>query len=609
MNLPPETPPSSPSATPARRSRMRRLLQPIEGQPDIFSREQSFAPPIGRHLDATDRPRGYYIDFSVKAVSPTWPPEWLAAPDRQLHVASVQWALAAWERYLGGDGEAWRKGTLDAAEHLISIQQIEGAHEGAWLQWFPMPHTYRIDPPWPSAITQGEAASLFARLHFETGEEHFAEAARRALRPMRIPISAGGLAAEIDGLPIFEEYPTQPSSHVLNGAVFALWGFYDVAKWLDDAEAEEWYEGGLQGLISILDRYDTGYWSRYDLYPHPVANIASSAYHFLHINQLDLLNRLSPRPELDRVRSRFEAYRESPGHRARAFVQKVGFRTVSPRNKLLAQRLPWNKRFRRRRELDVVVLCYHAVSENWPAALAVTPEALSAQVRYLLDLGYEAITFSEAVLAPQSSKRFAVTFDDAYASVRKRAAPILKDLGIPGTVFVATAFQDRSEPMSWPGTSQWLGGPHDDELRPLGWDGLRQLAESGWEVGSHTHTHPRLTELSDAELLSELRQSRLECERRLGRPCLSLAYPYGDYDPRVVRAAAEAGYANAAGLSSLDREGTAFSYPRIGVYDIDTPRRFRMKLSRTGRRLGGSRLGPMLTRLSRLATGRARAPS
>ena len=343
-----------------------------------------------------------------------------------------------------------------------------------------MPHTYRIDPPWASAIAQGEAASLLVRLHAETGDDFFAEGAARALRPMQVPTARGGLLAELEGgLTFFEEYPTRPASLVLNGGIFALWGFGDVATGLGDASAEEWWRRGVESLLALLDRYDTGYWSRYDLYPHPIANVASGAYQLLHENQLGVLARQTGEVAFARASDRFAAYRASRRGRRRAFLSKAAFRMLVPRNPLLANRTPFTRRAGRRGHEDLVVLCYHGISEEWSSELTVTPAQLEAHVGRMLAKGYSAATFSEAILAPRWRKTFAVTFDDAYASVGRLARPVLDRLGVPATVFVPTAFQDSREPMSWPGIDHWAGGGHRSELRPLGWEQLRELQAGG----------------------------------------------------------------------------------------------------------------------------------
>jgi peptidoglycan/xylan/chitin deacetylase (PgdA/CDA1 family) len=238
---------------------------------------------------------------------------------------------------------------------------------------------------------------------------------------------------------------------------------------------------------------------------------------------------------------------------------------------------------------DVLTLCYHAVAERWPAALSVTAEALESQLRLLVDRGYRGATFSAAVEAPPGERTLAVTFDDAYRSVIERALPILEELGLPGTVFTVTSFAGTDEPMTWPGIDGWLGGPYEPELAPMSWEELGRLAESGWEVGSHTHTHPRLTTLGDAELAEELTHSRALCAERMGRPCRSLAYPYGDHDERVIVAAGRAGYTAAATLNARLFRLEPLRWPRVGVYHVDDLHRFRAKVSPSVRRLRSMR--------------------
>jgi peptidoglycan/xylan/chitin deacetylase (PgdA/CDA1 family) len=71
---------------------------------------------------------------------------------------------------------------------------------------------------------------------------------------------------------------------------------------------------------------------------------------------------------------------------------------------------------------------------------------------------------------------------------------------------------------------------------------LAQWAADGHEVGSHTATHPILTQLSGEALDDELVQSRTALERMLDRPVLSVAYPNGDSNAAVIDATRRAGY-------------------------------------------------------------------
>jgi len=234
---------------------------------------------------------------------------------------------------------------------------------------------------------------------------------------------------------------------------------------------------------------------------------------------------------------------------------------------------------------DVLVLCYHALSPTWPAQLSTTPERFAAQLGHLQRRGWHATTFLDAVQAPRGRRTLAVTFDDAFRSVATLAKPILDELGWPATLFVPTAYPERAGVLSWPGVDQWHDGPHAEELAVLTWPEISELADAGWEIGSHTRTHPRLTTLDDEALSGELQGSRADCEQRLGRPCPTVAYPYGDVDARVVAAAVDAGYEAAAALPSRFNDDRRHEWPRVGVYNKDGLGRFRLKVWRGRRRL------------------------
>ena len=246
---------------------------------------------------------------------------------------------------------------------------------------------------------------------------------------------------------------------------------------------------------------------------------------------------------------------------------------------------------------DVLVLCYHAVSPTWPAPLSVMPDRFRDQLRTLADRGYRGTTFTDAVLGRAKGRRVAITFDDGYRSVLTRAKPILDELGWPATVFVPTEFPGRGEPMRWEGISEWLGTQYEDELLPLAWDELRGLRDAGWEIGSHTRSHPHLTTLGDEELHDELLEARLACEREMGS-CTSIAYPYGDVDRRVVEAAREAGYESGAALPAGRHVRATLAWPRIGVYHGDD-RRFRHKASRVARGLQSTPVGGVARSVAR----------
>jgi heparosan-N-sulfate-glucuronate 5-epimerase len=302
-----------------------------------MSKVSIFHLPVGQHIDP-ERVAGYYIDLRSKAETPTWPPAWFPFPGFHRYIAIGQWGLGCFERFVAGEGEEWLAPVVDAAQHLVDVQESDGA----WPEPEDYPHTLRMRGPWLSGMAQGHCVSLLVRAHREAPSQALADAARAGLRPLTVPSVAGGVEARLDGGTFPEEYPTEPPSFVLNGAIYAVWGAYDVWRGLGDDDAGELFRAMVETLTSNIRRYDLGYWSRYDLYPHPgFINVASSSYHALHINQLQALNLLAPHPELADAAARFESYRESRFNRVRAFAHKGFFRLVVPRNHLLSGRLPW----------------------------------------------------------------------------------------------------------------------------------------------------------------------------------------------------------------------------------------------------------------------------
>jgi peptidoglycan/xylan/chitin deacetylase (PgdA/CDA1 family) len=232
---------------------------------------------------------------------------------------------------------------------------------------------------------------------------------------------------------------------------------------------------------------------------------------------------------------------------------------------------------------DVLVLCYHGVA---PGSLhgEVTPDALHAQLNHLATRGYRWATFTDAVLGSEPERVAAITFDDGIASAVEHGLPLLEDFGAPGTMFLTV------EMLDW-------GGRVDAA-------GATRLAERGWEIGSHTMTHPVLTNVDTVTLEAELHESKRELEQVTGRPCTAVSYPTGRCDGRVVAAARAAGYLAGAALEgAIETRTGPLAWPRVGVRGDDSLKVFRLKCSQAVRRV---RSGPARRPIAVLATGAGR---
>ena len=562
----------------------------------FFSSARVFSLQLGEFIEVGGV-RGYYIDLRMKAQDPGWAPAWVRPGEE--YVDTCQWGLGSYERYLAGHGRRWLEEAVACGEYLLANQERNGPSVGGWRHSKPFPHTFPLRPGWVSAMAQGQGASLFVRLHDETEEDRFADAALRALLPLRVPSAEGGASAELHGHPFPEEYPTTPPSFVLNGGIFALWGLYDVWRGLGDDEAGRSLEGrhrrarpeppplGRGVLVALRPLPASDHEHRELVVPRPPHQPAEGARP----------DRAETRVCRDALPLRgLSGLAELPG----AGVRGQG--GVPPRRPAKGgPRASPSLERETSRLTDVLVLCYHAVSETWPAPLSVTPDSLTQQVEALLERGYVSAAFTSAVLDPPAPRTLAITFDDGFRSVVELALPILARLGVQATLFVPTEQVGADRLLTWPGIDGWLGGPFEQELMSVSWDDARRLASSGWEIGSHTCTHPRLTTLGAGELAGQLARSRERLEDELGRPCTSVAYPYGDVDARVARAAQDAGYAAGAALPSRFQAGARFEWPRVGVYHDDGMRAFSLKTAVGTRRLRASAAWPVVERVGRAA--------
>lgn len=119
------------------------------------------------------------------------------------------------------------------------------------------------------------------------------------------------------------------------------------------------------------------------------------------------------------------------------------------------------------------------------------------------------------VIDPQVAK-VTLTFDDGFASTYNYALPILSQRGIPATEFVATSFIDK--------------GVTGDGLPAMTWQQVQNLQNQyGWEIGSHTVTHPELPTVSLSQQKTEIANSKSVLAGK-GLQVTSFATPYGAYD-------------------------------------------------------------------------------
>lgn len=157
-----------------------------------------------------------------------------------------------------------------------------------------------------------------------------------------------------------------------------------------------------------------------------------------------------------------------------------------------------------------------------------------------------------AVTQPAAAPRISFTFDDGLGSALTAAAPTLQKYGITGTDYIIT---DCVGMVTVPNTCK-----ADRNMVYMNWSQITQLQNNfGWEIGSHTKTHPQLStdKLTNAQLETELQSSKQTLNSH-GFTANSFATPYGDYDNNVLAIASKY-YTNHRGFWDVDNNVWPFN--------------------------------------------------
>lgn len=221
------------------------------------------------------------------------------------------------------------------------------------------------------------------------------------------------------------------------------------------------------------------------------------------------------------------------------------------------------------------ILAYHKIQDNFDFSVTyVTPRRFQAQIELLAESGYETISIADYINAPLAvDKKVILTFDDAYASVFDQALPVLAKHGFTASIFPITKYIGATN--KWDYNSFKRGSMH------CTWKQLKALANAGWEIGSHTESHPNLRSLSERDLWQEMKNSKDTLEANLGVKVCIISYPFGKYSKKVHEVAREAGYVGGCTLGYNYPNTQLFPYAlfRRGVYLFDSKSRFCLKLT------------------------------
>jgi glycosyltransferase involved in cell wall biosynthesis/peptidoglycan/xylan/chitin deacetylase (PgdA/CDA1 family) len=293
-----------------------------------------------------------------------------------------------------------------------------------------------------------------------------------------------------------------------------------------------------------------------------------------YLNLMDCLTAQAPlggakdRPDLPAGSPR-EPNSVSPKFR---FDRTLSLRLVNPVSRLLQNK----------NQIRIPILMYHGIREGTGNRhpyfeTNTSPELFARQMTFLRDHGYDVVSLKDAIGAmtagENGKRRVVITFDDGYQDFYTHAFPVLERFGFKATIFVISGL-----------TADESGQSRTKNF--MTWQQVREVRTHGFEVGSHTVTHPELHSIGFEEVQREVRDSKKTIEDKLGGAVLSFSYPFAfpEHDRLFVREVkavlAASGYAQGVStmIGTAGREHEMFFLPRLPVNTFDDLRLFRAKL-------------------------------
>ena len=207
------------------------------------------------------------------------------------------------------------------------------------------------------------------------------------------------------------------------------------------------------------------------------------------------------------------------------------------------------------------ILTYHSIDPSG-SVISIEPDVFVRQMEWLAASDVRVVSVADLVTGSDDGYRVALTFDDGFANFAEVAAPVLRRLGLPATVYVVS---DRAG-----ATNRWArdGGDRGiPELPLLDWDALATLAHGGVELGGHTRSHPRLDRTDPSRLADEIVGSSEAIRARTGYAPTTFAYPYGAVTPAAVAAVRKTyRFACTTELRMVRASDDPYLLPRVDMY-------------------------------------------
>ncbi|KKQ17109.1 MAG: Polysaccharide deacetylase [Berkelbacteria bacterium GW2011_GWB1_38_5] len=202
---------------------------------------------------------------------------------------------------------------------------------------------------------------------------------------------------------------------------------------------------------------------------------------------------------------------------------------------------------------QVPILMYHYIrnaegESELGKNLSVSPKNFEDQIKWLKENNFESLKASDLAdpdkkelsrIAFEKKKPIVITFDDGYEDAYTNALPVLQKYEMTATFYIIRDFVGRPEYMN---QTQ-----------------INKLQSNGFEIGSHTLSHPDLSKADTADTKAQIFDSK--------ENALSFCYPAGKYNPTTVSLVKEAGYLTAVTTNGriADQNSNLLELPRVRI--------------------------------------------
>ncbi len=205
----------------------------------------------------------------------------------------------------------------------------------------------------------------------------------------------------------------------------------------------------------------------------------------------------------------------------------------------------------------VGILMYHSVGGNPSWRHAISKESFEQQMAYLAK-HFSVVPLADIVSYSKGEKNFshptvAITFDDIYRDTRENALPILSKYSFPATLFLTTDLF----------STEYFAGTERASVEDIAFLSQQPFIT----IGSHTHTHPHLDQMTYQEAMVDIEKSKYEIQKLTGNICRYFSYPYGRRTKQIQESLATLGFEAACAVRAkgISKKENIFVLPRIGI--------------------------------------------